>query len=113
MCKIVSVYFSDSPRVSVLFNNSPVTTEEVRIKENRTARLECIADSNPRPSVFRWSYGDKKIENGTEGRLLNLNSVTNRTSGMHKCTVSVTSRGGYTIPNGIASVRIKVQCKII
>ena len=67
-----------------------------------------MADSNPRPSAFRWRYGDRRTEN----RLLDLKSVTNRTSGMYRCTVSVTSKGGYTISDGMASVRIRVQCKI-
>ena len=107
MCKTVNVYVLDIPRVSLLFNNSPVTTDEVKIKENRTARLKCKADSNPRPSAFRWIYGDKKTEN----RLLDLNSVTNRTSEIYKCSVSVTSRERYTIPDGMKSVRIRVQCK--
>ena len=52
------------------------------------------------------------VEKRTENRLLYLNSVTNRTSGTYQCTVSVTRRGGYTIPDGMASVRIRVQCKI-
>ena len=78
------------------------------MRENSTSRLECISDSNPRPSTFRWSLGDKRTEN----RLLDLTSVTNRTSGMYTCSVSVTSRGGFTISDGMKSVRIKVQCKI-
>ena len=78
------------------------------MRENSTSRLECTAESNPRSSAFRWSYGDKRIEN----RLLDLRSVTNTTSRRYTCSVLVTSRGGYTISDGMASVRIRVQCKI-
>ena len=78
------------------------------MRENSTTRLECMADSNPRPSAFRWIYGDKRTEN----RILDMTSVTNTTSGMYTCSVSVTSRGGYTISDGMKSVRIRVQCKI-